>query len=197
MAYHTRFIPITRAFGADPSAGLALGGHLRKAAGLMQTRKITKADFDQIVEVIDRWWGGPMANFAHPMFFYELGDNALIVEENNQLVGFLLGFIVFKAPKTGYVHLVGIHPDFRRKGVGRILYETFTERCRSLGCERMKAITTPGNEGSLAASTGAGVDRHRARRLRRPRPAPHRVHERPRSPDQLRSAGAAEQPEGR
>jgi len=122
----------------------------------MQTRKITKADFDQIVEVIDRWWGGPMANFAHPMFFYELGDNALIVEENGQLVGFLLGFIVFKAPKTGYVHLVGIHPDFRRKGVGRILYETFTERCRSLGCERMKAITTPGNEGSLKFHTALG-----------------------------------------
>ena len=115
----------------------------------MQTRKITKGDFDQIVEVIDRWWGGPMANFAHPMFFYELGDNALIVEEDNRLVGFLLGFIVFKPPKTGYVHLVGIHPDFRRKGVGRILYETFTERCRGLGCERMKAITTSGNEGSL------------------------------------------------
>ena len=111
----------------------------------MQTRKITKGDFDQIVEVIDRWWGGPMANFAHPMFFYELGDNALIVEEDDRLVGFLLGFIVFKAPKTGYVHLVGIHPDYRRKGVGRILYETFTERCRSLGCERMKAITTNGN----------------------------------------------------
>jgi L-amino acid N-acyltransferase YncA len=47
------------------------------------------------------------------------------------------------------VHLVGIHPDFRRKGVGRILYETFTERCRALGCERMKAITTSGNEGSI------------------------------------------------
>ena len=115
----------------------------------MQTRKITKGDFDHIVEVIDRWWGGPMANFAHPMFFYELGDNALIVEDDNRLVGFLLGFIVFKAPKTGYVHLVGIDPDFRRKGVGRILYETFTERCRGLGCERMKAITTPGNEGSI------------------------------------------------
>jgi hypothetical protein len=32
MAYHTRFVAITRAFGADPSPGLALGGHLRKAA---------------------------------------------------------------------------------------------------------------------------------------------------------------------
>jgi GNAT superfamily N-acetyltransferase len=115
----------------------------------MQTRKITKADYDEIVQVIDRWWGGPISTFAHPIFFYELGDNALIVEHEGRLVGFLLGFIAFKAPKTGYVHLVGIHPDFRRQGVGRLLYEQFTDRCRSLGCERMKAITTTGNEGSI------------------------------------------------
>ncbi len=130
-------------------ARLALSPQLRNAAGRMETRKITKSDFDHIVDVIDRWWGGPMANFAHPMFFHELGDNALIVEEERRLIGFLLGFVVFGSPKTGYVHLVGIHPDFRRKGVGRLLYETFTERCRDLGCERMKAITTAGNEGSI------------------------------------------------
>ena len=46
----------------------------------MQTREITKEDFDEIVEVIDRWWGGPISTFAHPIFFHELGDNALIVE---------------------------------------------------------------------------------------------------------------------
>jgi len=115
----------------------------------METRKITKADFDQIVEVIDRWWGGPISTFAHPIFFYELGDNAIVVEDDGRLIGFLLGFIVFKAPKTGYVHLVGIHPDYRRQGVGRLLYENFTDRCRSLGCLEMKAITTAANEGSL------------------------------------------------
>ena len=53
----------------------------------MQTRKITKADFDQIVEVIDRWWGGPISTFAHPIFFYELGDNALIVEHDRSCRG--------------------------------------------------------------------------------------------------------------
>ena len=124
----------------------------------MQTRKITKGDFDQIVEVIDRWWGGPMANFAHPIFFYELGDNALIVEEEGRLVGFLLGFIVFKAPKTGYVHLVGIHPDYRRRGVGKVLYQAFEEECASQGCASMKAVTTTGNDGSIAFHQATGWD---------------------------------------
>lgn len=122
----------------------------------MQARKITKGDFDQIVEVIDRWWGGPIGTFAHPIFFYELGDNALIVEANGQLIGFLLGFIHFQPPRTGYVHLVGIHPDHRRQGVGRMLYETFTERCRANGCTRMKAITTTGNDGSIRFHQAVG-----------------------------------------
>lgn len=124
----------------------------------METRKITKADFDEIVQVIDRWWGGPISTFAHPIFFYELGDNALIVEHEGRLIGFLLGFIVFRQPKTGYVHLVGIHPDYRRQGVGRLLYEQFTERCRALGCLRMKAITTAGNEGSIRFHQVQGWD---------------------------------------
>lgn len=122
----------------------------------METRKITKRDFDEIVQVIDRWWGGPISTMAHPIFFYELGENALIAEESGRLIGFLLGFLVFKAPKTGYVHLVGIHPDFRRRGVGRALYQQFTERCRSLGCLRMKAIATAGNEGSIRFHQAVG-----------------------------------------
>jgi ribosomal protein S18 acetylase RimI-like enzyme len=117
----------------------------------MQTRRITKADFDRIVEVIDQWWGGPISANAHPIFFYELGDRALVVEQGSEMIGFLLGFIAPAADggRTGYVHLVGIHPDFRRRGVGRLLYEKFTESCREAKCVRMKAITTPGNEGSI------------------------------------------------
>src|SRR5678815_2092811 len=121
----------------------------------MRTRQITKADFDQIVEVIDHWWGGPIGTFAHPIFFYELGEKAIIVEEGSDLngtgegdvstekemIGFLLGFVAHEPVRTGYVHLVGIHPKYRRRGVGRLLYENFTEICKVARCHRMKAIT--------------------------------------------------------
>ena len=115
----------------------------------MRTRRITKPDFDRIVEVIDHWWGGPIGTFAHPIFFYELGDRALVVEADatGEMIGFLLGFV--DPHGTGYVHLVGIHPDYRRKGVGRLLYKDFVEACREAGCVRMKAITTLGNDVSI------------------------------------------------
>jgi GNAT superfamily N-acetyltransferase len=117
----------------------------------MRTRPLEKRDYDLIVQVIDRWWGGPTSALAHPIFFYELGEMARIVEdEGGVVVGFLLGFIAKSNSDgdVGYVHLVGIHPDHRRRGVGRLLYEAFEQDCMKAGVKRMKAITTIGNEGS-------------------------------------------------
>jgi GNAT superfamily N-acetyltransferase len=144
----------------------------------MNVRRITKGDFDRIVEVIDHWWGGPISTFAHPIFFYELGEDALVVEQGSDMIGFLLGFLVVATGdarrdagsratgerraggRTGYVHLVGIHPDYRRRGVGRLLYDRFTQECREGQCVRMKAITTPGNEGSIRFHLALGWNVH-------------------------------------
>jgi ribosomal protein S18 acetylase RimI-like enzyme len=115
----------------------------------MIIRGITKKDYDYIVAVLDRWWGGPSGERAHPIFFYELGEQALIAEDQGEVVGFLLGFLAPTVPPTAYVHLVGIHPEHRRRGVGKELYEQFTSRARAAGAQRIKAITTVGNEGSV------------------------------------------------
>jgi GNAT superfamily N-acetyltransferase len=124
----------------------------------MKPRRMSKADFDQIVEVIDRWWGGPISTFAHPIFFYELGEHAQVVEDRGEMIGFLLGFISQEPVRTGYIHLVGIHPDYRRRGVGRMLYRSFTDICRAAACERIKAITTLGNDGSRSFHLALGWD---------------------------------------
>lgn len=121
----------------------------------MLTRPLIKQDYDHIVQVIDRWWGGPTSALAHPLFFYELGQLARVVEHEATLVGFLFGFLAQSpnedsASRVGYVHLVGIHPDFRRRGVGKVLYQAFEEDCRAQGCSALKAVTTPGNEASVA-----------------------------------------------
>ncbi|HEX3595806.1 MAG TPA: GNAT family N-acetyltransferase [Polyangiaceae bacterium] len=122
----------------------------------MITRPLGKQDYDHIVQVIDRWWGGPTSALAHPLFFYELGSLARVVEHDGILVGFLFGFIAPGPPKTGYVYLVGIHPDYRRRGIGKVLYQTFEEDCRGAGCRRLKAITTIGNDGSIAFHKASG-----------------------------------------
>jgi len=115
----------------------------------MDIRGIRKLDYEYIVSVLDRWWGGPSGARAHPVFFYELGREGLIAEEDGELLGFLLGFVAPTQEPYGYVHLVGIHPDHRRQGVGQRLYEDFAERCRARGAGSLKAITSPGNDGSV------------------------------------------------
>jgi len=121
----------------------------------MTTRRLTKADYDYIVKIIDKWWGGPTSTLAHPVFFYELGSTASVAECDGRVVGFLFGFI---APdgKTGYVHLVGIDPEFRRQRVASLLYGAFETECRDRGCGEMKAITTLGNEGSVRFHHASG-----------------------------------------
>ncbi len=117
----------------------------------MVIRAITKKDYDYIVSVLDRWFGGLSHDRAHPVFFYELGENALIAEEQGEIVGFLLGFAseaTASQPAMGYIHLVGIKPESRRQGVGRGLYDTFIKRCTSAGATRIKAIAPIANDES-------------------------------------------------
>ncbi len=116
--------------------------------GELTIRGIEKADFDYLVSVLDRWWGGPAGQRAHPYFFYELGEYALIAEQDGQVVGFLLGLIT-PGRDTGYIHLVGIDPDHRRRRVGQRLYARFEERCRTESVPRLKAIAAVGNDASV------------------------------------------------
>jgi len=61
---------------------------------------MNKADYDEIVRVIDWWWGGPTASLAHPVFFYELGKIARIMEVDGKMIGFLLGFLTAEPPPS-------------------------------------------------------------------------------------------------
>lgn len=130
----------------------------------MRIREITKADYDFVVSVLDRWWGGPSRELAHPLFYYELGREALIAEIDGEVAGFLFGFHAHShdPPEpnrvVAYIHMVGIHPDYRRRGVGKHLYERFTERARLAGAVRLKAITNVGNEGSIDFHRALGFD---------------------------------------
>ena len=124
------------------------------------TRPLQKNDYDFIVRTIDKWWGGPTSALAHPVYFYELGEHAKVAtDDEGHVVGFLLGFISHHPEASvGYVHLVGIDPDYRRQQVATRLYEGFSRSCLEAGCTRLKAITTLGNAGSVRFHEALGWD---------------------------------------
>ncbi len=123
----------------------------------MIIRGITKQDFDYIVSVFDAWWGGPTTERASPFFYHELGDSALIAEDDGEVAGFLLG-LSSASSATGYVHLVGIAPSHRRRGVGKVLYQYFAESCQAAGLKRLKAIGMVGHEASAEFHRAMGFE---------------------------------------
>lgn len=127
-------------------------------SGTMKIRGLTKIDYDYIISVLDQWWGGPAGRRADPMFFYEFGEHALVAELDGQVIGFLLGVMVSSPSATGYVHLVGIHPDHRRRGVGKRLYSVFTDRSRAAGMKRIKSLASAGHEGPVQFHEAIGFE---------------------------------------
>ena len=56
-----------------------------------------------------------------------------VAEQDGQVVGFLLGGIRQArrmVPLAGWIDIMGIHPDYQRKGIGRRLVEAFNEECK-------------------------------------------------------------------
>lgn len=126
-------------------------------------RCITKSDYDHIISVLDAWWGGPAREVASPFFLYEFGEHSFVAVETidgeEQIIGFLLGFMAQTTEViTGYVHLVGIHPDHRRRGIGKMLYEHFTAHTRKHRGTQIKAISSIANEHSIAFHRALGFE---------------------------------------
>jgi ribosomal protein S18 acetylase RimI-like enzyme len=59
-------------------------------------------------------------------------------------------------PRQAYIHFVGIHPDHRKRGMGKRLYELFFETVRARGCDTVHCITAPINSGSIAFHRSMG-----------------------------------------
>jgi len=115
----------------------------------MNIRPLEPTDFDVISPVIDEWWGGrPVRGLLPRLFFEHFQTTSFALTDEQDLAGFLVGFRSQSFPSVAYVHFLGIRPDVRMKGYGRLLYERFFSATSSLGCTEVRAITSPANESS-------------------------------------------------
>lgn len=123
----------------------------------MRWRNIREEDFIPIISVMNDWWGGrQMADKLPKLFFQHFQDTSLVVLDNDQIVAFLVGFVSQTRPDEAYIHFVGVHPEYRSRGLGKQMYEWFFAALQARGCKEVHAVTSPVNKGSVAFHTRMG-----------------------------------------
>jgi GNAT superfamily N-acetyltransferase len=118
---------------------------------LIVIRHAEASDYAPIIAVVNDWWGGrSMSDMLPKLFFVHFHDTSFVAEKDGEYVGFLIGFLSQTFPDEAYIHFVGVHPDYRKEGVGRLLYERFFEAVRAQGRSLVRCVTAPVNKPSIA-----------------------------------------------
>jgi len=121
-------------------------------------RVATPSDFDWITGVVDSWWGRPVSVGLPRLFLDHFYSTSLISESSGQPVGFLIGFHSPSQPSVAYVHYVGVDPNFRRRSIGKSLYESFFAMALGSGRREIRAITPSTNLDSISFHRLLGFD---------------------------------------
>lgn len=122
-------------------------------------RPVASGDFDWLIGRIDEWWGGRQMQHLLPRLFFEhFRDTSFVVEEDGEIVGFLVGFLAQSEADEAYIHFVGVAPGHRRSGLGRTMYERFFELIRARGRTIVRCVTSPVNVGSIAFHRAMGFE---------------------------------------
>jgi GNAT superfamily N-acetyltransferase len=125
----------------------------------MRLRHVNPLDYDKVLAVVDTWWEGrPMSARLSHVFFSHFAPTSFVLEIDGGLIGFLLGFLSQTHPDEAYVHFIGVHPDYRRLGLGRRLYERFFAAAQMNGRRYVRAITSPSNGLSIAFHRSMGFE---------------------------------------
>lgn len=122
-------------------------------------RNGTPSDHENVIAVMPDWWGGrDFRSSVLKVFFFHFSNTTFIAEDHGVLVGFLVGFLSQSEEQVGYIHFVGVHPDYRRAAVARTLYQRFFDVCTANNRSIIKSCTSPVNKLSVSFHKGMGFE---------------------------------------
>lgn len=114
-------------------------------------RNLKSDDYEQIIMVVNEWWNGrQMKQMLPKLFFIHFNKTSFIIEKENRIIGFLIGFLSQTNLEEAYIHFVGIDPYFRKQGLGNLLYQKFFQIIQKFHCKQVKCVTSPINYNSIA-----------------------------------------------
>ncbi len=91
-----------------------------------------------------------MADMLPRLFFVHFRPTSFLAGQNGLIVGFIVGFVSQTFPEEAYIHFVGVHPEFRKTGLGKALYEKFFAAVAAIGCRTVRCVVSPVNQDSIA-----------------------------------------------
>lgn len=116
----------------------------------IEIRRAMPSDHGALVAVMDGWWGRPIASILPRLFLDHFSGTSLIAARDGRPGGFLIGFHSPAHSGEAYIHAVGVAPEQRGSGLGRLLYDTFFAECAAAGRTVVCAVTSPVNTPSIA-----------------------------------------------
>jgi ribosomal protein S18 acetylase RimI-like enzyme len=123
-----------------------------RATAVVALRRPTIEDHAPLVGLVNEWWGGRPVRHRLPRLWFEHFTSTSAVAETSlgQRIGFAIGFVSPDRPRVGYLHLVGVAPGRRRRGIGRDLVEDVVARLADRGARTITTIAWPGDPIALA-----------------------------------------------
>lgn len=123
----------------------------------MIIRHVQETDYAPVIKVLNEWWGGrQMADMLPKLFFKHFTHTSFVAVDNEEVLGFLIGFVSQTYPGQAYIHFAGVHTGHRGTGIGTTMYDAFTETVRQKGCDSIHLVTSPVNKNSIAYHTKIG-----------------------------------------
>lgn len=100
-----------------------------------------------------------MAPMLPKLFFTHFQSTSYVVEDDSGApAAFLTGFLSQTGPTEAYVHFIGVAPEHRGSGLGRMLYERFIDDVRRHGRTVVRAVTSPANATSIGFHQSLGFE---------------------------------------
>jgi [ribosomal protein S18]-alanine N-acetyltransferase len=126
--------------------------------------EITASDIGELLEIADECGLGPWSrqNFADEL---ARDDSILLLSriESGKVIGFLVGRVIAGSAE-GEINNIAVTPEFRRRGLGKLLLDEFLKRCIRGGVDKIWLEVRSLNASAIAFYKRYGFQRRSTRK---------------------------------